>query len=175
MSALWMIGVALVALFFFRHWTGLNVALIAVLAIMGTLMLVIPYWSLQHILDTSHDRMAETMAEKVHMSLDGKHAPDELANFAAVNAAMVRDPPSAFTRRGVFAYLTVQAVTIGTILAREAIQEQVSFLAKDRPGSGPGGGLGGGPGSSPGSGPGGGLGGGPGGRKGQTLTKGRST
>lgn len=126
-SATWMIGVALFALFFFRHWTTLNVVGIATLTVLGILTLALPYNTFRKILDDSHEAMAETLSREIEPR-NGQSAPAR--DFATVNMAITADPPPVLTRRGAMAYGLVQIVALATIFAKDVLQEQVSFFAK---------------------------------------------
>jgi hypothetical protein len=129
-SGTWAIGVALFALFFFGNWSVLNVIGIALLAVLGVLTLAIPYSSFRKILDNTHDEMSDCLmkqAEPIDLDTD---TPDEAARFATINAAITTDPPPVLTRRGAIAYGAVQLVAIGSIFAKDFLQEQVTFLAK---------------------------------------------
>ncbi len=120
----------LFALFFFGQWSELNVALIAVVAILGVLTLAVPYYSFCKILDETHEAMSERLARKVEPKLRGSRFEiDHLSEFATVNAAITADPPPVMTRRSAIAYFVVQATALATLVAKDTLQEHVSFLA----------------------------------------------
>lgn len=132
-SATWMIGVALFVLFFFQNWSTLNVIGIASLAVAGVLTLMVPYLSFRKILDDTHEEMASLLCKRVGRRVEGGHlADDDLMEFAVANTAITADPPRVLTRRSAIAYGVVQLVAFGSIFARELLQEQVSFLAKEQ-------------------------------------------
>jgi hypothetical protein len=94
----------LFALFFFGQWSELNVALIAVVAILGVLTLAVPYYSFRKILDETHEAMSGLLARKVEPRLRGGRLEiDHLSEFATVNAAITADPPPVMTRRSAIA------------------------------------------------------------------------
>lgn len=131
-SGTWAVGVALFALFFFRQWSALNVTGIALLAILGALTLAVPYYSFRMILDKAHDEMSLLLASKVHSGAQaGAFALGSLSDFATINTAITADPPPVLTRRGAIAYSFVQLAALATILAKDLLQEQVTFLAED--------------------------------------------
>jgi hypothetical protein len=131
-SGTWAVGVALFVLFFFRQWSALNVTGIALLAILGALTLAAPYYSFRRILDKAHDEMSLLLASKIHSGAGaGAFELDSLSDFATINAAITADPPPVLTRRGAIAYSVVQLAALATIFAKDVLQEQVTFLAKE--------------------------------------------
>jgi hypothetical protein len=133
-SGTWSVGVALFALFFFRQWSTLSIVGIAVLASLGALTLAVPYCSFRKILDKAHDDMSLLLAGKVYSgATPDAFALGSLSDFVTVNSAITADPPPVLTRRGAIAYSFVQLVALATILAKDVLQEQVTFLAKESP------------------------------------------
>jgi hypothetical protein len=133
-SGTWAAGVALFALFFFSHWSSLSVAGIAVLAAAGILTLAIPYNSFRRILDDTHEEMSALLASEVEPRLtDDEMTLANISDFAVVNMAITADPPSVLTRRGAITYGVVQIVALGSLFAKDFLQEQVTFLASDTP------------------------------------------
>jgi hypothetical protein len=131
-SATWMAGVALFVLFFFREWSTANIVGIVVLSVIGGLTFLVPYASFRRILDDTHEAMATLLYQAIeHRARDKSLQIDNVAEFTAANAAINEDPPPVLTRRGAIAYGVVQILAVTGILAKEVIQEQVSFLAHD--------------------------------------------
>lgn len=128
-SGTWTGGMALFALFFFEHWSGLNLAGIVIGLTLGVLTLAVPYSSFRKMLDTAHDQMSVQLAQKV--ALDDSKTVEYASNFAAINAAITADPPPVLTRRGAIAYGAVQLTVFASIIAKDFLQEQVSFLAHE--------------------------------------------
>ncbi|HSZ70147.1 MAG TPA: hypothetical protein VK756_07285 [Solirubrobacteraceae bacterium] len=132
-SGTWMVGVALFALFFFRDWSWLTITGIAILVILGTLTLAIPYSGFRKILDDTHEAMALLLAREVEPKRHGHTLTlDDVSAFAAVNTAITADPPPVLTRRGAIVYGLVQIAAVGSIFAKDFLQEQVSFLSSDK-------------------------------------------
>jgi hypothetical protein len=131
-SGTWSVGVALFVLFFFGQWSALRVLGVAVLAAAGILTLAVPYNSFRKILDDAHEGMTTLLTNGISQG-----QPDETmtfadaSEFAAVNMAITADPPPVLTRRGAIAYGVVQTLALGSLIAKDFLQEQVTFLASD--------------------------------------------